>query len=477
MKIVLPGGSGHVGRLLVRELTTRGHECVVLSRGARPVPGAVRVVPWDGRTLGEWRNEFEDADVVINLAGRSVDCRYSEANLREMLRSRVDATRVVGEAIARCVQPPRVWLQMATATIYAHRFDAPNDEATGVIGGNEPGAPTLWRRSVEIAQAWEAEVFAATTPSTRKLILRSAMVMSADHGSVFDVLAKLCQAGLGRQGDGRQFVSWIHGTDFVRAIDFLAAREDLSGVFNLASPEPLPNREFMAAIHAALSTRVAIPVPAWALEVGAVFLRTETELILKSRRVVPGRLCAAGFEFEFKRWAQAAGELVKRRDAQGGSVMKPWKRVMWEFFGTPAIGACLMTLWAGWEMASHAPSFSARLSAFFAAMLYLPIYLAFGYLFAGLPALIYTLVMEFLFARGLNPRSGVVVVASTLLGLLSGFAICGTLTGFSEPKPNDNEWWRVMKYFCSVGSLVGLISGAIITGRARSRTKRIRSGT
>lgn len=316
MKIVLPGGSGHVGGLLVRELAARGHECVVLSRGSAVVPGAARVVRWDARKLGEWQHELEGADVVINLAGRSVDCRYTERNLREMLLSRVESTRIVGEAIARCTRPPRVWLQMATATIYAHRFDAPNDEATGQIGGKEPGVPALWRRSVEIAQAWEAEVAAAATPRTRKVILRSAMVISPDRGSVFAVLTNLCRAGLGRQGDGRQFVSWIHGEDFVRAIEFLIAREDLSGAFNLAAPGPLPNREFIAAIHRALGSRVAIPVPKWALAIGAVFLRTETELVLKSRRVVPGRLRAAGFVFRLDEWSIAARDLVAGQRAE-----------------------------------------------------------------------------------------------------------------------------------------------------------------
>jgi uncharacterized protein len=318
MKIILPGGSGHVGRLLVRELSARGHECIVLSRKAEAVPGAARTVVWGARSLGPWQTELEGADAIINLAGRSVDCRYTERNLREMLRSRVESTRVVGEAIARCANPPRVWLQMATATIYAHRFDAPNDEATGPMGGTEPGVPALWRRSVEIAQAWEDEVGSAKTPRTRKVILRSAMVMSPDRGSVFDVLSKLCRAGLGRQSDGRQFVSWIHGHDFVRAIEFLIGREDLAGVFNLAAPGPLPNRDFIGEIHRALGSRVAIPVPGWALEIGAVFLRTETELVLKSRRVVPGRLVGEGFSFQFPAWPAAARDLVQRATAEGG---------------------------------------------------------------------------------------------------------------------------------------------------------------
>lgn len=205
---------------------------------------------------------------------------------------------------------------MATATIYAHRFDAPNDEITGIIGGDELEVPALWRRSVEIAQAWEAEVAATVTPQTRQVVLRAAMVMSPERGSIFDVLTRLCRAGLGRQGDGRQFVSWIHGDDFVRAIEFLIEREDLDGAFNLAAPGPLPNAEFIAAIHAALGSRIAIPAPAWLLELGAMFLRTETELVLKSRRVVSSRLATAGFEFHFPHWAGAARDLVGRGAAR-----------------------------------------------------------------------------------------------------------------------------------------------------------------
>lgn len=312
MKIVLPGGSGHIGRLLVRALAARGDECVVLSRGGALVPGAACVVEWDGCSLSEWAREFEGADAVINLAGRSVDCRYTERNLSEMLCSRVESTRLVGAAIAQCTRPPRVWLQMSTATIYAHRFDAANDEAKGIIGGNEPGVPELWRQSIKIAEAWEAEVAAAITPHTRKIILRSAMVMSEDRGGVFDVLRRLCAAGAGRQGDGRQFVSWIQGNDFVRAIRFLIEREELRGVFNVAAPTPLPNREFITAIHAALGRRWSVPLPAWLLEMGAICLRTATELILKSRRVVPARLQAAGFVFRFTEWTVAAQDLAGR---------------------------------------------------------------------------------------------------------------------------------------------------------------------
>jgi uncharacterized protein (TIGR01777 family) len=300
--------------MLGQMLSGEGHDYVVLSRHPAAAPAGIRVVAWDGRTLGPWAGEIDGADAVINLAGRSVDCRYHERNLTEMMRSRVDSTRVLGEAIAAAKTPPRVWLQAGTATIYAHRYDAPNDEATGLIGGNEPGAPALWGRSVDIAKAWEAELAAAPTPRTRKIMLRSAMVMGCGRGGVFSVLARLCRFGFGRLGDGRQFVSWIHEHDFVSAVRFLIARDDLAGAFNLCSPHPLPNREFIDALHLALGARLSVPIPAWALEIGAFVMRTETELILKSRRVVPGRLLNEGFVFRYPEWGEAARELVGREN-------------------------------------------------------------------------------------------------------------------------------------------------------------------
>lgn len=314
MEIILAGGSGQVGRLLVRALTSRGHACVVLTRktpNESPTP-LLREVQWDGRTLGPWCRDFEGVDAVINLAGRTVDCRYTERNLAAMQESRVRSTRVIGQAIAACTYPPAVWLQAGTATIYSHRFDAPNDEFSGDIGGSEPGVPALWRRSVDIARAWEAELLAAPTPATRKVILRSALTLSPDRGGVFDVLARLARLGLGRQGSGRQYVSWIHEYDFVSALVFLLSRSDLEGPFNLSAPHPLPNRDFMACLHAALGARIAIPVPRPILELGALVLRTETELLLKSRRVTPERLLRHGFEFSYPTFPAAVEELVAR---------------------------------------------------------------------------------------------------------------------------------------------------------------------
>lgn len=312
MKIVIPGGSGQVGTVLARHFHSK-HDVVVLSRTPRSAPW--RVAPWDSLEA-----ELDGSDVVINLAGRSVNCRYSAANRKAILDSRVDSTHAVGAAIARCVRPPRVWLQMSTATIYAHRFDAPNDEATGVIGGDEPDAPgdepdapDTWRFSIDVAKAWEAALHEAATPRTRKVALRSAMVMSPDRGGVFDTLLGLVKKRLGgRAGDGKQYVSWIHEADFIRAVEWIIAVESFTGPVNVCSPNPLPNDAFMSALRTAAGVRFGLPATRWMLELGAWFLRTETELILKSRRVVPGRLVESGFAFQFPDWPAAAQELLGR---------------------------------------------------------------------------------------------------------------------------------------------------------------------
>jgi uncharacterized protein (TIGR01777 family) len=251
--------------------------------------------------------------VVINLAGRSVNCRYHAANRRLMMDSRVDSTRVVGQAIAAAVSPPRVWLQASTATIYAHRFDAPNDEATGILGGSEPGIRDTWRFSIDVAKAWERACDEAATPRTRKVLMRSAMVMSPDRGGIFDTLLRLVRRGLGgNAAGGRQYVSWIHESDFERSVLWLIEHDEISGPVNLASPGPLPYAEFMRTLRRAAGVRLGLPATRLMLEVGAVLMRTETELVLKSRRVVPGRMLAAGFTFEVPEWGRAAEDLCRR---------------------------------------------------------------------------------------------------------------------------------------------------------------------
>jgi uncharacterized protein (TIGR01777 family) len=304
MRIVMPGGSGQIGTFLRRGLVAAGHEVVVVGRGA----GVVR---WDGCVLDPL--VVDGADAVVNLAGRSVNCRYTGANLREMMSSRVDSTRAVGEAIAAAERPPRVWLQMSTATIYAHRFDAANDEVTGVLGGSEPDVPRYWDYSVEIARRWEAEQERVVTPATRKVALRTAIVMSPDRGGAFDALRRMVKLGLGGAvGGGAQYVSWMHEVDFVRAIQFLLVGE-LTGPVNLAAPNPLPQKDFMRELRRACGVPVGLPATRGMAEIGAWAIRSDTELLLKSRRVVPARLLDAGFTFAYPTWPEAARDLVRRR--------------------------------------------------------------------------------------------------------------------------------------------------------------------
>ena len=305
-RIVIAGGSGFLGGILIAHFGRQGFEVVNLSRsvGSRV---SCREVAWDGRTLGPWTGELEGADAVINLAGRSVDCRYHERNRREIFDSRIESTRVLGQAVARCKNPPRVWLNSSTATIYRHTFGPAWDER-GEIGGTPEANDSF---SVEVALAWEQEMNTVATPQTRKVALRSAMVLGHGANSVFPVLRRLVCCGLGgRMGSGEQFVSWIHQADFCRALDFILAHDELSGSVNLAAPTPLSNVEMMSTLRQLCGVPLGLPATTWMLELGAFLLRTETELILKSRRVVPGRLLSSGFEFRFPTFRTAASDLL-----------------------------------------------------------------------------------------------------------------------------------------------------------------------
>jgi uncharacterized protein (TIGR01777 family) len=297
--------------MLCEKLTAMGHHVVVLSRSPRADdPNSIQ---WDGKTIGQWANSLDGSDVVINLAGRTVNCRYNATNRKQMMDSRVDSTRVVGQAIAQCENPPQVWLQMSTATIYDHRLDAGNDEESGWIGADKTDYPESWKLSVEIAKAWEREQEVADTPATRKVALRTAMVMSPIKGSIFGVLSNLVRLRLGGSiASGNQYVSWIHEADFVAAIFHLINDETFTGPVNLASPNPLPQKDFMSHMRNAMNVSVGLPATKWMATIGAVVMQTETELILKSRRVVPGRLLASGFEFQFPEWNAAVKELTSR---------------------------------------------------------------------------------------------------------------------------------------------------------------------
>lgn len=309
-QIVIAGGSGFLGKALAVHFRKAGFKIVILTRSPKTRTDGVREVAWNARTIGEWARELDGATAVVNLTGRSVNCRYNAKNRREIMDSRVDSTRVVGEAIARCENPPRVWLNSSTATLYKHTFGAPHDETSREMDSAKDAKDAF---SVEVAQAWERALNEAATPRTRKVALRTSMVLGLDENSVFPVLRRLTRFGLGgKQGSGKQFVSWIHVEDFRRAIEWIISQEQLAGPVNLCAPNPLTNAEMMKAFRDICSAPFGLPATEWMLEIGAFFLRTETELIFKSRRVVPGRLIQSGFRFRFPSFRDALGDLVSR---------------------------------------------------------------------------------------------------------------------------------------------------------------------
>jgi hypothetical protein len=319
-RILLAGGSGFLGGELAKHFSALGWEVVILTRSPKSRTDGGREVVWDANTLGDWARELERATAIVNLTGRSVDCRYTSKNRREIMDSRVNSTRVVGEAIAQCQTPPRVWLNSSTATLYAHTFGTPHDESSQDMDSATEAKDAF---SVEVAQAWERTLFEARLPLTpapspsdgareitRRVALRTSMVLGLGRNSVFPVLRRLTKCGLGgRQGSGKQFVSWIHVEDFCRALEWIIAHENLAGPINQCAPNPLPNEEMMRHFRAVCGMPIGLPATEWMLEIGAFFLRTETELIFKSRRVVPGKLLASGFAFKFPTFRAALADL------------------------------------------------------------------------------------------------------------------------------------------------------------------------
>lgn len=299
-KIVLAGGSGFIGKALAKRFLDQGDEVVVLSRHAEPAAEGITFLQWDGKNLGPWEETLEGAEMVINLAGKSVDCRYNEKNKKAILDSRVDSTRILGKAIQQAKNPPPLWINSSTATIYRHAEDRPMDDETGEIGSGF---------SVNVAKAWEEAFFSAETPKTRKVALRSAIVLGKE-GGVFIPFKNLVKLGLGGvQGNGRQMFSWIHEEDLFKIIGFIQSRK-FEGVVNVSAPNPLPNAEVMKVFRKALGIPFGFPSPSWLLAIGAWFIRTETELLLKSRWVVPSRLLSAGYRFKYPTLSEALATLV-----------------------------------------------------------------------------------------------------------------------------------------------------------------------
>lgn len=300
-KIIIAAANGFLGRNLIDHLEDTYH-IVALVRKLQPDRGNVHFVQWDGENPGDWGLELEKAYAVINLAGRSVDCRYTENNRREIYRSRLHTTRLIGEAIEACVEPPRVWLNAASGTIYRHSEDHPMTEKEGEYGTGF---------SVDVCRKWEEAFFSFQHPELRQVALRTTFVLGT-NGGAFLPLLRLANFGLGgRQGSGDQMLSWIHIDDFCRAIAFLLENPALSGPVNVTAPHPDHNSEFMRMLRKATGRKHGLPLPKWLLEAGAVVIRTETELVLKSRYVVPEKLVNAGFKFRYPRLEVALPELVE----------------------------------------------------------------------------------------------------------------------------------------------------------------------
>lgn len=286
-KLVIAAGTGFLGQALISHFENKVENIVVLTRGKSVIKKNVRYIHWDAKTLTVWETELEDADALINLAGKSVNCRYTEENKNEIMTSRIDSTVVLNKAVVQCTNPPKHWLNSSTATIYRHSTDKQMDEATGEIGHDF---------SMNVAKVWEKSFFQTETPQTKKTALRTSIVLGKKGGALIP-LKRLAQLGFGgKQGSGKQFVSWIHEKDFTRAVAYILDKE-IEGVVNVVSPTPVQNKDFMEAIRYKVNAPFGIPIGESLLKIGAKIIGTETELVLKSRNVIPKRLTDNGFKF------------------------------------------------------------------------------------------------------------------------------------------------------------------------------------
>lgn len=301
-KLIIAAGTGFLGQVLVAHFKDKFDEIVILTRGKSKISDSIKYVNWDAKTLSGWENELENASVLINLAGKSVDCRYTDANKKEIYDSRIDSTKILNEAVLNCKHPPKHWLNSSTSTIYRFSLDKQMDEFIGEIGDDF---------SMNIAKSWERAFFETETPKTLKTALRTSIVLGK-NGGAFVPIKMLAKFGLGgKQGKGNQFISWIHEKDFARAIEFVIEKE-LTEVVNIVSPNPIRNYDFMKTLREIIGVPFGISTNKLLLEIGSFFIRTETELVLKSRNVIPKRLQENGFTFEYETLEKAFKNLIKQ---------------------------------------------------------------------------------------------------------------------------------------------------------------------
>jgi uncharacterized protein (TIGR01777 family) len=300
-KIILAGGNGYLGGVLAAYYKNRADEIVILSRNPKAPDDNIRTLVWDGQTEGDWVNELDGAELLINLCGKNVNCRYTKANREAIITSRLRPTKLLGRVTGKLTNPPKLWINVTSATIYRHAEDRPQDEETGEIG---------YGFSIDVCKQWEVTFFETDTPNTRKIALRMGIVLGMSD-SAFPRLLNLVKFGLGgKQGNGQQYMSWIHEQDAAKCTEFLMNHGELNGVINCTAPAPVKNQEFMAIIRKALGMPLGLPAPAWLLTIGAFIIGTETELILKSRWVIPKHLTDAGYTFQFTEAAYAINDLL-----------------------------------------------------------------------------------------------------------------------------------------------------------------------
>ncbi|PYK72391.1 MAG: TIGR01777 family protein [Verrucomicrobia bacterium] len=293
--MILAGGSGFIGQSLSPFLISKNYEVVVLTRGRSDHHGSIREAHWDGKTLGEWTQFVNGALGLVNLTGRSINTRHTPEHRREIIDSRVDSVRILGEAISRCAQPPKIFVQIAGVGVYGDKGERICDETT------VPGDDFV----SEVCKKWEAAFDFVDSPNTRRVLLRLGVVLGR-NGGFLQILSKLTRWFLGGHvGNGRQYVSWIHIADLSRMILQAIEQEQLTSVFNATAPNPVTNAELMRELRRALHRPWSPPVPEFAARIGSWLMGTEASLALVSQRCVPKRFLENGFDFEFPTLRQA----------------------------------------------------------------------------------------------------------------------------------------------------------------------------